>query len=68
MLMEKQILQYCKKFIEEKGVILSKEIIENENEVRYNVLYAPFQKPTMVTVKINQNKDTNKHEEQNNIR
>lgn len=55
--MEKQILQYCKKFIEEKGVILSEEIIENEEEVRYNISYAPFPKPTMITVEINQNSD-----------
>ena len=55
--MEKQILQYCKKFIEEKGVILSEDIIENEDEVRYNVSYAPFPKPTMITVQINQNSD-----------
>ena len=57
MLMEKQILQYCKKFIEEKGVILSEETIENENEIQYNVSYAPFPKPTTIAVKINQNKD-----------
>lgn len=55
--MEKQILQNCKKIIEEKGIILSEEIIENEDEVQYNVSYAPFQKPTMITVEINQNSD-----------
>lgn len=57
MIMEKQILQHCKKFIEEKGVILSEEIIEHEDEVRYNVSYALFPKPTMITVEINQNSD-----------
>ena len=55
--MEKQILQYCRKFIEEKGVILSEEIIENEDDIQYNVSYAPFAKPTMITVEINQNSD-----------
>mgnify|MGYP003297082177 CR=1 FL=1 len=39
------------------AITLTEEVIENEDEIQYNVSYAPFAKPTMITVEINQNSD-----------